>query len=75
MKQEILETRLIDNVTASLWEMSQTFPASTAKQLQEIVTERQKDYSSKTIAKGGRGTFVGLDTVIYFHFLLYALNI
>ncbi|CAL1539663.1 unnamed protein product [Lymnaea stagnalis] len=65
LQQQVVDRQLIHHVTASLWEMSQTFPASTASALQKLVTDRQKEFTIKAQSRGGRGTFVKLDTLMY----------
>ena len=53
---------LLDRLMVPLWEMSQTFKASTAKLLQQFVSQRQSEYTEVTERKG-RGGFPRFDTV------------
>ncbi|KAH9492946.1 nucleolar complex protein 14 [Bulinus truncatus] len=64
-QQESVEKQLVNSVTLNIWEMTQMFPVSTATFFQLIVSERQKIFAAIAQKKGGRGTFVPLDTLMY----------
>ncbi|KAI8777678.1 nucleolar protein 14-like [Biomphalaria glabrata] len=64
-QEESLDKHLVNSVTVNLWEMTQMFPVSTANCLQKIIVDRQNLYASMAQSKGGRGSFVRLDTMMY----------
>ncbi|KAH9488886.1 nucleolar complex protein 14 [Bulinus truncatus] len=64
-QQESVEKQLVNSVTLNIWEMTQMFPVSTATFFQLVVSERQKIFAAIAQKKGGRGTFVPLDTLMY----------